>query len=246
MKRKGVLLAVAAVIAAVGASLVFFYVNGLASETTAQEDLVAVLTATETIDPGESAETAQSEGKLAVTDVPQSSVVAGALTSVDGLGDKVSLAPIYPGEQILASNFGTTAASLQTLPIPEGMLAVSVELTDPARVAGFVTPGSHVAIFVSSAATATGSPTDTPDSTRILIPDATVIGVGETTELSSTKATDAEATDAVPKTILTVALNQGDSGKVIFAASKGGLTFALLGEGTKITPDKGVTASDLL
>jgi pilus assembly protein CpaB len=246
MSRKVVLLVAATAIAAVGASLVLLYVNGLAGKAKANESLVSVLTATDVINPGEKASTAQSAGKFALTKMPKSSVVAGAVTSVDSMASEVALSPIYPGEQILTANFGTTAASEQTLSIPKGMIAVSVQLTDPARVAGFVTPGSHVAIFVSSAGTATGTTTGSP-TTRIMVPSVEVIGVGATTVLSAASGDKTtSSTDAIPETILTVALNQRDSDRVLFAASNGGLAFGLLGQGTKIKTDHGVTASDLL
>jgi pilus assembly protein CpaB len=245
MRRKVVLLVVAIAIAAVGASLVLMYVNGLSSKAQANENLVSVLTATEVINPGEQAGTAQSDGKFALTDMPKSSVVDGAVTSVDSMSDEVALSKIYPGEQILAAKFGTTAASEQTLTIPKGQIAVSVELTDPARVAGFVTPGSHVAIFISSAATTNGT-TTTEAYTRVLVSDVEVIGVGPTTVLSAASGDETDSSaDEIPKTILTVALDQRDSDRVLFAASTGGLAFGLLGEGTKITPDHGVTAGDL-
>ena len=63
MRRKVVLLVVAVVIAAMGASLVLLYVNGLSDKAQANEDLVNVLTVTETIDRGEEAGAAQSAGK---------------------------------------------------------------------------------------------------------------------------------------------------------------------------------------
>jgi pilus assembly protein CpaB len=245
MRRKVVLLVVAVAIAAVGASLVLLYVNGLADKAQANEDLVKVLTATDVIAPGEQAGAAQADGKFELTSVPKSSVVKGAVTTVKSMSDQVALGTIYPGEQILAAKFGTTAASEQTLTIPKGQIAVSVELTDPARVAGFVTPGSHVAIFISSAAGTDGT-TTTEAYTRILVPDVEVIGVGPTTVLSTASGDDSgNSADDIPKTILTVALDQEDSDRVLFAASTGGLAFGLLGEGTKISPDRGVTASDL-
>lgn len=244
MKRKVVLLIAAVAIAAVGASLVLLYVNGLAGTAQANENLVKVLTATETIQPGEQVGDAQSAGKFTLTSVPKSSVVKGAVTSVTSMADEVALAAIYPGEQILAAKFGTTAASEQTLTIPKGKIAVSVELTDPARVAGFVTPGSRVVIFVSSAATTDGV-TTLPAYTRVLVSEAEVIGVGPTTVLSAASGKSGSAADDIPKTILTLALDQHDADRVLFAASTGGLAFGLLGDGTKIKADHGVTASDL-
>jgi pilus assembly protein CpaB len=244
-RNKVVLLAVAVVIAAGGTGLVAVYVNGASSPATAQEDLVKVLTASSVIPVGETAKQAQSEGKLALTAVPRSSVVTGAVTSVDTMGDQVALAPIYPGEQILALNFGTTVASQQVLPVPKGLLAISLELSDPGRVAGFVTPGSHVAIFVSFKGT--GDAAGPASFTRILVSNVEVIGVGPSTILSPADAvSDASGTGVVPQTVLTVALNQHDADRVVFAANNDVLTFGLLGTATKIIPDLGVTQPDLL
>jgi pilus assembly protein CpaB len=245
MSRRVVLLVAAIALAAVGASLVLLYVNGLSGSAKANESLVRVLTATELVSPGEKAATAQAEGKFALTSVPKSSVVPGAVTSVDNMSDQVALSSIYPGEQILAAKFGTTAASEQTLSIPKGTIGVSVQLSDPARVAGFVTPGSRVAIFVSSPATTSGT-TTTQATTRVLVPDAEVIGVGPSTVLSAAAGDKAGASsDEVPKTVLTVALSQWNSDRVLLAASTGGLAFGLLSQGMKMTRDHGVTAKDL-
>ena len=184
MRRKIVLLAVAALIAVVGAGMVAMYVSGASgkAEASTEETLVKVLTATSLISPGETAAQAQSEGKIALTPMPSTSVVTGALTSIETMGDQVALSPIYPGEQILALKFGTTVASQQVLPVPKGKVAISVELSDPGRVAGFVTPGSHVAIFVSFANS--GDPTQPATFTRVLVSDVEVLGVGPTTVLS--------------------------------------------------------------
>lgn len=245
MKRKLFLLAVAGLIAVIGASLVLFYVNGKTSQAaTTHERLVKVLTATALIDTGESAAHAQSAGKFALSHVSKSDVVQGAVLSVGSMDSQVALAPIYPGEQILAARFGTTAEASQTLPVPKGMVAASVELSDPGRVAGFLTPGSHVAIFFSF--TNAGDPEAPATFTRILVPDTEVIAVGPTTILNAPGSTSgAQAEDPVPSTILTIALDQRNVDRVLFASHTGGLAFGLIGPGTTITPDKGVTVQDL-
>lgn len=245
MRRRIVLLVVATVIAALGATLVLLYVQGLGDKAAAEQQLVKVLTATEVIDPGETAADAQSDGKLALTEIPQGNVIAGALTSVDDLSDQLALAPIYPGEQILAAKFGATVASGQTLAIPKNKIAVSVQLTDPARVAGFVTPGSHVAVFASLDPTPPGSPP--LQFTRIVVPNVEVIGVGETTLLSTTKTDDTgtQTTEEIPKTILTLAVDQAEADKVIFAAVNGQIAVGLVPKNTTITEDRGVTMSEI-
>jgi pilus assembly protein CpaB len=240
-----VLLAVAAVIALIGTTMVVLYVNGLSSKATANESLVKVLTATGQISTGETATQAQSEGKFALTEVPKSSVVAGAVTAIDTMGSQVALAPIYPGEQILAVKFGTTASASQTLPVPKGKVAVSVELSDPGRVAGFVTPGSKVAIFVTIKDTSGGA-TGAASVTRILVSSVEVIAVGPTTLLTPPGSAGSAANTAVPQTILTVALAQRDADRVIFGSNNEALAFGLLGSGTRIKHDAGVTERALL
>lgn len=243
MKRKVVLLAIAAVIAAIGTSMVALYVNGVSDKATASEGRVKVLTATGQINAGESAVQAQAEGKFTLTEMTRSSVAAGALSSIDTLGDEVALAPIYPGEQILGAKFGTTVASQQVLPVPHGMVGISVELSDPGRVAGFVTPGSHVAIFATVNLEGGSEPYDY---TRVLVSNVLVIGVGATTVISEDGGDAASGADSsVPKTVLTVALNQEDAEKVVFASNDATVAFGLLGKGANVTPDAGADKQSL-
>jgi pilus assembly protein CpaB len=151
----------------------------------------------------------------------------------------VALAPIYPGQQILAAMFGSTAASEAALPVPNQKMAVSVELTDPGRVAGFITPGSHVAIFLSLQG-------DNGDFTRVLVQNAEVLAVGPTTILSSKDGgtTSADNSD-VDATILTVALNEFDADQVLYGADRGTLSLGLLGRDTPTGRDTGVTIKDV-
>ena len=119
-------------------------------------------------------------------------------------------------------------------------MAVSLELTDPDRVAGFLVPGASVAIYVSDV---------NPDelSTRLLLEKVTVLGVGQTTTATSTTTTDAgaETTATIPTTILTLSVNQDDAGRVIYASKHGLVTFALLTDTSKTGPDQGTTLDNL-
>ena len=64
-------------------------------------------------------------------------------------------------------------------------MAISVNLTDPARVAGFVNPGSEVTIFMSGT-----DPASTEPFTRMLLDRVTVLGVGSTTPTTTTTTTE--------------------------------------------------------
>ena len=250
MARRSVLLLVAVLIAALGTAMIVLYVQGIQARATEGQELVKVLTATQVIEAGETIEDAKSAGKVEEAEVARTALADGALSSTRSIADQVALGRIYPGEQIISQKFG--APGTQTaLSIPEDMLAISVELTDPARVAGFVNPGSNVAIFVSAdpeQVNPDGSTQKLPTYTRLLLPKVQVIGVGGTTVTSKTTTTQDgdQTTEQVPRTILTVAVTQEQAERVIFASRNGNLSFALLSEKSKVVDSPGITAADIL
>lgn len=245
MGRRTVLLVVAALIAALGTSLVFLYVRGVDARAAQNYDAVQVLQAVEQINAGESLGEAQAAGKIQMGAVARSQVLDGAATSVGDMADQVALTTVYPGEQILGSKFGSQAAAEnQTLQIPKGKMAISINLTDPARVAGFVTPGSEVAIFSSADEGALGNAEPT---TRLLLPRVPVIGVGTTTVVSTTRTESdgAQTKEELPRTLMTLAVDQDDAEKIIFAARNSEVSFALLTKKSNVSPGAGVTSRNV-
>jgi len=241
MGRRTVLLVVAALIAALGAGMVFLYVRGADSRAEAGQQPVQVLKAVATIEPGETLAQAQAAGKIQLGTVPKAQLLTGAVNSTSGMDGKVALATIYPNEQIITGKFGS-AGEQQTLTIPDGSIATSVNLSDTGRVAGFISPGADVAIFLT-----TNGDSGLPDATRLVLPKAKVIAVGDTTVVSTT-TTDAEGgktTEQLPKTLFTLALQQDDAQKVTFAASRGDLSFGLLNQKSKVKADPGADAKNL-
>lgn len=244
MGRRTVLLIVAALIAALGTTMVFLYVRGADSRAEAGQQPMQVLKAVTQIDAGQTLGEALAAGKVALGSVPNKQLLVGAVNSVAGLKDQVALSTIYPNEQIVTAKFG--APGNQTvLSIPDGNIAISVNLSDTGRVAGFVTPGADVAIFAStqSDAAAKGG----GDSTRLLLAKVPVIAVGATTTISrtTTDAAGAQTVEQLPKTLFTLSVNQGDAEKVMFASTHGELTFGLLNKTSKVAAGPGVTAKNL-
>lgn len=244
MGRRTILLVVAALIAALGTAMVFMYVRGVDARAAEEYNAVEVLTAVEAIAPGESLADAQAAGKVQLATVPSKSLLTGSTTSLEDLSGQVALTTIYPGEQIVTGKFGSPGDQ-DVLTIPEGKMAISVNLTDPARVAGFVTPGSEVAVFVS--ADGMGGDETSSTFTRLLLPRVQVIGVGTTTVVptTTTDQTGEQTTEQLPRTLLTLALDQRDAEKVIFAAKNGEMAFALLTEDSAIKPAGPVTADNV-
>lgn len=232
MARRSVLLAIAIVTALVGTMLIVLYVQGIDNRATQGQELVEVLVAKDVVSAGESVADAEAAGKFEKADVRREDMVPGALSSSASVNGLVATGNIYPGEQLIADRFGTLSDT-ESLVIPDDKLAMSVELTDPERVAGFVNPGSEVAVFVT---------VTTPEPyTRVLLTRATVIGVGQTTTTSRTTTDDsgAQTVEEVPKTILTLALTQKESEKLIWGDRFGELNFALLSDKTKVADEAG-------
>src|SRR5699024_10661659 len=75
--------------------------------------------------------------------------VEGYLSSTGSISDLVATGTIYPGEQLIAKKFGNLGDA-DSLVIQDNRMAVSVELTDFERVAGFLNPGAEVAVFASA------------------------------------------------------------------------------------------------
>lgn len=242
MDRRRILLVVAVLVAAIGSALVFLYVKGADTRAQQKFDTVEVLKASVKIEPGETIEDAQAAGKLALSTIAQDQLLDGYQTSTESLAGTVALSAIYPGEQIIAAKFGTSAAVQSSLQIPDGAMAISVNLTDPARVAGFVSPGSDVSIFMSGSDLQTGQ-----SFTRMLLDRVTVLGVGSTTPVSTTTTdqSGASTTEQLPRTLLTLALDQQQAQRVLYASSNGELAFALLTESSTVQSDPGVDATTL-
>jgi pilus assembly protein CpaB len=242
MDRRRILLVVAVLVAALGSALVFLYTKGADTRAEKKFDTVEVLEATAVIAPGEKFEDAQAAGKLALQSVSKDALLDGYQTTADSLGGTISLGTIYPGEQIITAKWGVSAAVQSSLQIPDGMMASSVNLTDPGRVAGFVNPGSQVAVFLSGSDLQSGQPF-----TRMLLDRVTVLGVGSTTPVSTTTTdqTGASTTEQLPRTLITLALTQEQVERVTFAANNGELSFGLLTDKSAVQADPGVDATSL-
>jgi pilus assembly protein CpaB len=228
MGRRTLLLIAALVVAALGTALVFIYVNNADNRANEDATLVKVLVATQDVAAGTTAADASAAGAFEEKEVTIASRAGGATNDISLISDQVALAPIFTGQQIQVQMFGSPQ-NTSLLNVPDGQIAISVQLGDPNRVAGFVEPGSEVAVFASVEKNA--EPT-----TQVLLEKADVIAVGATTIVTQTTTTDAgeSTTEEIPRAILTLALSQKDAQRVIFAQEQGPLYFALLPKGSNV------------
>jgi pilus assembly protein CpaB len=250
MARRSVLLLVAALIAVAGTTMIVLYVQSIDARATADQELVEVLVATETIETGESVSDAQEAGKIEKSEVRRADLVDGSLSSTSSISDLVAIGAVYPGEQLIAKKFGSLGET-QSLVIPEGKMAVSVELTDFERVAGFVNPGNEVAVFATPQDLVALLPENKEqklgDYTRIILARVPVLGVGTTSVTSRTTKTEDgdQVAEEVARTILTLAVTQDEAERLIQGDRNSDLTFALLTDESQVADNPGVRPGDL-
>ena len=235
MDRRRVLLIAAAAVAALGTVLVLVYVQGADNRARDAYETSEVLVATQQIERGETVAAAAAGGKLALEPVARGQILPGALTTTEGVEQDVAMTDIFPGEQVVPQKLGARAVEETRLQIPdEGDMAMSINLTDPARVAGFVNPGSEVAIFVNGTDTTTGQAYS-----RVLLTRVTVIAVGSTTPITTTTTTTEgqggeQVAETLPRTLITLSVSQPQMQKVLLGQGQGELSFALLTEDSKV------------
>jgi pilus assembly protein CpaB len=254
MDRRRLLLILAVFVAIIGTALVFLYVQGADNRAADKVANVQVLQATQGVAAGEKYDDALSAGKITLQEVPKTVVDAnvGAVTSTDALKGKVAAVPIFPGQVIVSTQFSDTVQAPQTgLSIPKGMIAISVNLTDPDRVAGNIQNGSDVAIFVTGAlAPAANAAGDAGQTTRLLLPKVTVLNVGSpqppTTSTTTAQDGTTQTTEQLPRTLLTLAVTQQEAQKVILSSKSLDLTFGLLTQNSTVAPSAAGTSLQTL
>ena len=246
MGRRTVLLIAALVVAALGTILVFLYAQ---NARTAGEELtepVQVLVAKTQIEVGTTGSAASSAGAFELRTISRANVVPGALSDAAPLADLAALTVIYPGQQIIAQQWGAVGQT-GGLALPDGTVALSLQLGDPQRVAGFVQPGSTVAIFTYGTPAAGG-----PVGVRTLLGPVPVVAVGPTVVSSSGGQDESGNTEEIPTAILTLAVTEAQAQKLIFASGQvpgstyTGLWFALMDRESAVVPGgPGVSAGNL-
>lgn len=251
MTRRLGLMIVALLVALLGTTAVYSYVQRIETRTVADAEMVDVLTAATQIPSGTTADAALQGQLVAVRSMPRSSVPEGALTSLEGIGSQKAVADVFAGEVLLRAKFADQSARTGALLIPSDKIAISVELGDPQRVAGFVVPGSEVAVFVTVEKEAA---TDAAEGdagfegaqyTQLLLPRSSVIAVGPST-LRPAQKSDDEGKEAVPTAVLTLAVTQDEAERLVHSAQTGQLYLGLLNTTSKTQPEPGVTTADLL
>ncbi len=252
MKRRSVLVAAAVALALVGTLAVFAYVRGADKRAVSATKAAQVLIAHKQVPAGTSWSDAVKDGDLKVETVPASSVPESALTSMvdSGVSDSaVASADIASGQIVLNEMFGTASSNTGAVSIPKGDIAISVSMTSNADVAGFVQPGSEIAIFgtfqvtpqqVPGATTVLGTQ---PYLTSLVLPKVLVTATSQSapTDVDGSKSASTSTVSSGGTVLVTIAVSQAEAQQVINAQSAGTLYFALLSDSSVTATGGGTT-----
>jgi pilus assembly protein CpaB len=250
MGRRIVAIFAAALVALLGVAAVLLYAHGADARAIASQQPVDVYVVKSLVPSGTTLKDAVQNGLIIKTSVVEKGRPAGALTGVDGSnGGLFALADLQPGEYVLANGFGVKPVGVKAIDVPAGQVAVSISLTDPARVGTFVTPGSHVVLFDTyDTASASGSSSGGPSTqTRVLLDDVQVIAMGETSLTPAPAPTAGGQTSSaqVPGALLTVAVSPADAVRLVHGIQSGRLYAALRGTDAKVDLGKVVSQTSL-
>lgn len=258
----GVVLAIA--LAAVGTLLVFFYVQKLRTSVAGGQEGVHVLLAKSRIPAGTSGARIRSQGLANDVVMPKSSVPADALSELTVDLDKlVVTADVQTSQLLLKGMFGQSGKFSGGLDIPDGMMAVTVPVLEPADVAQYVRPGSQVAVFGIAKIVDPDYKKDTNTDnvqTEVILARVSVLAVGS---YGNNGQTASQAQDSAPlpggngtaaNTLhssttainVTVAVNQADATRLIHFTVGFELYLALLTDSSNVAPGRPLTNRNAL
>jgi pilus assembly protein CpaB len=239
MRQRIVMTVVAVILAIVGTGAVYAYVRHADDRAVADDRPVAVLIVDKLIPAGTSARAVKAGDYVHTDRVPAASVPQGAVKTIGtGWGSDVATAAIRPGQLVLRPMFGAKVPTTSGLAIPAGKVAVSVELTTSGDVAGYVQPGSQIAVFDTfilmdkkDAPSGSSTSSDKKDNwaTKLLLPRVDVLAVSQAAPHNAKAGLD-ETNGSQQTLLVTVALDQTDAERLIHVAQTGKPYAALLSD----------------
>jgi pilus assembly protein CpaB len=159
--------------------------------------------------------------RIAATDVklvgwPSEALVPGSFKKIEDVVDRGVIASVLENEPLTDTKVAAPGAGAGLPPtIPPGMRAISVRVNDVVGVAGFVTPGNRVDVFV------TLKRNDTTI-TRVVTSNVQVLTAGTKYDQANTKTGE-----PIPTAVVTLLLNPEDAEKIVLASSEGQIMLAL-------------------
>jgi Flp pilus assembly protein CpaB len=243
MRSRGLVVAVAIVLAIVSGAAVILYTNSKTNGVSGGTDVVV---STQDIAANTNLNTLIDQSAFKVIKVPTDALVQGSVTDVEQLRDQTATQPILANEQISTSRLSSgTAVAGGTLGLDAGHVAVSLKVDGPSGVNGAITRGSYITVYATlqsvkllkggspaaiiNAATRPVSSSapqaqELPSMTITLIPAVKVLDVVNPPLDATNHATAGSV-------VLTLDLTPTDAQNLVFAQSGGSIYLGLLPPG---------------
>jgi pilus assembly protein CpaB len=242
MRSRGLVVAIAVVLAVAAAAAVVLYTQGVKEDATQGGELTTVIVASQTIDANQALVPLIEQGIFSELDIPRDALVEGAVTDLAQMRGATTTTTILANEQISKSRLSTADERLNEVGVSEGHIAVSVELEAPQGGTGNIQPGDNVAVFGTyqnvqvitgdlrqlvnnqgTLPTTTGQKRDVPDFTVTLIPSVRVLRIENPTVDTET----GEQSDS-DRIRVTLDLLPQDAQNLVFAQENGLVWLGLL------------------
>ncbi len=152
MNKKVVGIIAAVVMAVVGTIVLIVFVRGAEDRALEGETLVTALVADQQIPAG--TPVAQIEKLVHTEQIPEKIAPVGVIADLVQVQGKVNDVDIVSGETLLASRFvepDSFSARKTAVEVPDGLLEVTVAMSQEQFVGGVPVPGDHIAVIATAA-----------------------------------------------------------------------------------------------
>jgi Flp pilus assembly protein CpaB len=147
MRSRGLVVAIAIVLAVAAAAAVVLYTQGVKSEAEQGSNLTPVIVSIQDIPANQQLDPLIEESAFREARVPRDALVQDAVTSIDQLRGQTTSAQIFANEQIPMSRL--SEGEINNTGVSEGHVAVSVELDAPQGGIGTIQPGDDVTVYAT-------------------------------------------------------------------------------------------------
>ena len=149
MRSRGLVVAIAVVLAVAAAAAVILYTQGVKEQAEEGGSLQTVIVSSQEILANEPLNPLVAQDIFKQIRVPQDALVSGAVTDIRQLEDATTTSTILANEQIPVSRLSSAEERPNLIGISPGHLAVTVELEAPQGGAGTVQPGDNLSVFAT-------------------------------------------------------------------------------------------------
>lgn len=241
MRQRGLVVAVAFLMAMGATAAVFLYVRGVRDEAKTGGALVTVIVPTEDIPAGSDLNPLIDGGKFKESAVPEDALVEGAVSTLEQLRGQTTTSAILANEQIAAGRLSSGTLPGGALGIEKGFQAVALTLDAQQLVGPSLQRGDHVAVYAEfdqGTAVSKGSrvvdPTQAPAGFAAAFgPDGVVVSINPDVRVLDVDSGLAEASPQSPdrNALVTLEMTAEDVAKLVFSQNEGTVWLALLPPG---------------